>query len=160
LQITRTATTYALLINCTTVSDPCTRRPYPSAERHTWFRDSLFTRGMDWRATPYARRACAGAVAKARAFAGMRSQSCEQLGVDRIELTFVPPRRRAQTDQPTRAPETRTLRSQASHRLAPRDGACHFFATTAFSAWMSSVCSATICFSRRFSSSRCFAFHQ
>ena len=73
-------------------------------------------------------------IAEAWPFAGVRRQAREQLGVDRIWLAFVPPRRRAQPDEPTRAPETRALRSQSPHRLAPRDGAYHFFATTAFSA--------------------------
>src|SRR5262249_61250244 len=68
----------------------------------------------------------------------------------------VPPRRRTQIEQPTRASETRVLRvHQRPDRDALRDGAYHFFATTAFNAWMSSVCSATMCFSRRFSSSSC-----
>src|SRR5271165_5290620 len=41
------------------------------------------------------------------------------------------------------------------HRLPPRLRAHHFFATTAFSARMSTACSATMCFSCRFSSSSC-----
>jgi hypothetical protein len=46
---------------------------------------------------------------------------------------------------------------QHTHELVPGRGRHHFFETTAFSAWLSSVRSATICFSLRFSSSSIFS---
>ncbi len=45
---------------------------------------------------------------------------------------------------------------QPSSCVPPRSGPHHFFPFTALSIWMSSACSATICFSRRFSSSSPF----
>jgi len=89
---------------------------------------------------------------------GVRLQPSQQRGVVHASVSLIPPRRGTQADQATRAPKAGLLRvAEPPHRLAPSDGASHFFATSAFNAWMSSVCSATICFSRRFSSSSCLS---
>src|SRR5581483_546097 len=48
--------------------------------------------------------------------------------------------------------------AQEADRLAVRRRLHHFFETTALSAWLSKVKSATSCLSRRFSSSRAFSF--
>src|SRR5262249_25712154 len=83
-------------------------------------------------------------------------QPREKFAVIDPSAAGVPPRRRTQGKQPTRAAQ---LRVRPFHprldRAALRGGPSPSFATPAFNAWMSSVCSATICFRRRFSSSSC-----
>ena len=97
-------------------------------------------------------------VAEARALGGMCLEPRQQRAVVDTAPALVPPRGRAQANHATGASFTRAARlGKPPHHFALSDGAYHFFATTAFSAWMSSVCSATMCFNRRFSSSSCFS---
>jgi hypothetical protein len=96
-------------------------------------------------------------IAKASADCSVRLESLEHRHVRGIHPSLIAPRGGAEADHATRPSQARTARLQPPHHLAPSDRAYHFFATTALSAWMSSVCSATMCFSRRFSSSTCFS---
>src|SRR5260370_552456 len=67
-------------------------------------------------------------------------------------------RRFTDPDQPARPALTdRTVLSDELHRRAPLRGRHHFFPSTAFKARLSSVRSATRCFSFRFSSSSSFS---
>ena len=74
-------------------------------------------------------------ISKARALGRMRLESREQSTIVDASATFVPPRGAAQTDHSAGSPFTGAARlGQPPHHLALRDGAYHFFATTAFSA--------------------------
>jgi hypothetical protein len=64
----------------------------------------------------------------------VRLQSRQDGNVRRIGASLISPRRRAEPDHPTGPAQTRAARLEPPHRLAPSDGAYHFFATTALSA--------------------------
>src|SRR5712664_3138030 len=69
-------------------------------------------------------------------------------------LAAVPARRARQLDDAAGAAFADTeVRLEKTRSLAACGGGHHFFAFTAFSIWLSRVRSATMCFSRRFSSS-------
>jgi hypothetical protein len=66
-------------------------------------------------------------------------------------------RRPPQPDEPTGSPQAQPKAfDHLGHGHPFRLGLYEFFARTNFKAWMSRTCSATTCFSRRFSSSRAF----
>src|SRR5664279_2636828 len=74
----------------------------------------------------------------------------------RAPALLIATRSTIQIHQPTSASLAQLyLHLHHQHRLSPRLRAHHFFATTAFSARISTACSATMCFSCRFSSSSC-----
>jgi hypothetical protein len=74
-----------------------------------------------------------GHLAREQAYMGL--QSCQQRLILDTASTFVPPRRRTQAEHATAATHAGLRRlDQPPHRCALRDGAYHFFATTAFNA--------------------------
>src|SRR4051812_37797779 len=79
-------------------------------------------------------------VAEACAHRRVRVQPGQYRDIGRTGASLVSPRRRDEPDDSTGSTETRAARLQPPHHLAPSDGAYHFFATTALSAWMSSIC--------------------
>ena len=79
------------------------------------------------------------AIAKPCALRRVSVEASQHGEIQRTAPALIAPRRRAQPDHPTGATQTGAARPKPPHRLAPSDGADHFFATTAFSAWMSSV---------------------
>jgi hypothetical protein len=73
-------------------------------------------------------------VAEASADGGVGLQPRPDSKVGRVGPAPIAPRRRTEPDDPTGPSQTRAARLQPPHRLAPSDGAYHFFATTALSA--------------------------
>ncbi len=72
------------------------------------------------------------AVAIARADRRVGLQPSQQVGVVHAAAAPIAPRRGAQPDQPAGPTQARMLRvNQPPHRVAPRAGPYHFFATTA-----------------------------
>src|SRR6186997_46489 len=84
-------------------------------------------------------------VPEARADCRVGLQAGEDRRVQGGRPSFVSPGGGAEAHDSAGTPQARAARLQPPYRLAPSDRAHHFFATTAFRAWMSSVCSATIC---------------
>src|SRR6267378_3237098 len=90
----------------------------------------------------------------------LRRQLAEVLAQLRVlhPLAAVPTGRACQLDDAAGAPLADTeVRLEKTRSLAACGGRHHFFALIAFSIWLSRVRSATMCFSRRFSSSSPFS---
>src|SRR5205814_5095544 len=87
---------------------------------------------------------------------GQGAQSRPQFFFLLRALPLIPAARPRHAHEPTGSPFTQSMRlPNHAHHLAPVRGRQNFFATTVFKAWLSSVRSATTCFTRRFSSSSC-----
>ena len=73
-------------------------------------------------------------VAEARPRRGVRLEPRQHGQVHGVRTSLIAPRGRTQTRHPTGPTQAGAARLQPPHRLAPSDGAYHFFATTALSA--------------------------
>src|SRR6185312_12094101 len=116
--------------------------------------DAIHALVIDLDALP-AQKHVQASIAETRSLGCEPPQTCDELRRWR-PFRFVTVRCPRHTERATRPPLAHAECDFQIRDLTPsRRGLHHFFASTAFSAWLSSACSATIFFSRAFSSSSC-----